>query len=358
MTKALVEDPFRADWQRRASRWPSFGLAAAGMCLVLASTSTVGATVGELERHASTSAATRITSNERCVGALASVDPGCRLPYARPGDAKLAFAKDDSDPEIRGCQLEITAPAEPLWCEWSAHDGPTRTIAVVGNSFAGQIVTILNQWIGDRPIRVVLTARTGCLGLSVTALTGQSPDDPCPVWSAKVQSHLLAMDDLSAVIFSDHADAATFMTGRTHPGGPALTQAAAAIATSLQAFRRAGIATAVLQAPPGNPSQSAPECIAMAAETYDPCAIPRASVVARSLLLRVAAANPQLTRVIHMNRFFCDRLLCHATVGGVVVYKDDQHLTATFARTLARPLSPAFDALLAGLNGRRPPHGW
>ncbi len=41
-----------------------------------------------------------------------------------------------------------------------------------------------------------------------------------------------------------------------------------------------------------------------------------------------------------------------------VVYKDDQHLTATFARTLARPLSPAFDALLGGLNGRRPPPGW
>ena len=68
-------------------------LAAAGMCLVLASTTTVGATVGDLERHASTSAATRITSNQRCVGAPASVDPGCRRPYARPGDAKLAFGR-------------------------------------------------------------------------------------------------------------------------------------------------------------------------------------------------------------------------------------------------------------------------
>ena len=98
---------------------------------------------------------------------------------------KLAFAKDDSDPEIRGCQLEITAPAEPLWCEWSAHDGPTRTIAVVGNSFAGQIVTILNQWIEATDPSGSVTARTGCLGLSVTAVTGQSPDDPCPVWSAR-----------------------------------------------------------------------------------------------------------------------------------------------------------------------------
>ena len=83
------------------------------------------------------------------------------------------------------------------------------------------------------------------------------------------------------------------MTGRTHPGGPALTQAAAAMSTSLQTFHEAGIATAVVQAPPGNPSQPAPECIAMATETYDPCAIPRAPAVARSTCCRVAAAQPR-----------------------------------------------------------------
>ncbi len=74
---------------------------------------------------------------------------------------------------------------------------------------------MLNQWIGDRTIRIVLAARTGCLGLSVTAR--HRPVDRttrAPSGRPQVQSQLLAMDDLSAVIFSDHADAATFMTGQ------------------------------------------------------------------------------------------------------------------------------------------------
>ena len=38
--------------------------------------------------------------------------------------------------------------------------------------------------------------------------------------------------------------------------------------------------------------------------------------------------------------YFCDTGFCHALIGGVVVYFDDHHLTATYAVTLARIIGP------------------
>ena len=133
--------PSGADWQRRsgaagrASGWPP-----PGMCLVLASTTTVGATVGELERHASTVRGhpdheqRAMRGLHRRVGWTRGADG--RTPDR--ADAKLAFAKDDSDPAIRGCQLGITTePPSPAGASGRHTTSPTRTIAVVGNSFAG-----------------------------------------------------------------------------------------------------------------------------------------------------------------------------------------------------------------------------
>ena len=179
VTKALVEDPARTPWPRRA-RWPSLVLAATGMCVLLAGTTAVNATVGELEQRASASAADRVASNKSCFGASALVDAGCRRPFARPSVAKVAFASRDDDPALRGCQLDVGHPTEPLWCEWSTTEHPTTTIAVVGNSFAGQLATTVRQWAADRPIRILLAARTGCLGLSGTPVSRPAGRRPVP----------------------------------------------------------------------------------------------------------------------------------------------------------------------------------
>jgi hypothetical protein len=357
VTKALVEDPVRSGRRWKAARWPSFGLAAVGMCVVLAGTTAVNAAVINLEERASASTADRVASNKRCFGASALVEAGCQRPYTRPGSAKLAFASQDTDPMQHSCQLGSGQTTEPVWCEWAGADRPTRTIAVVGNSFAIQMVPMLKQWIGHRRIRILLAARTECLGVTALPVTGQPADDLCPVWSAKVQSRLLAMDDLAAVLFSDHAEAARFVTGQQRPSQRALPEASSAVEKTLRAFRRARIPTAVVQRPPGHPSQPVPECIAMSTAGYDPCAVPRRSVTEKSLLALVASEHPGLTRLISLDRFLCDRKLCHATVGGVVAYKDQEHLTAAFSRTLARPLDRVLDELASQVKRPRAPRG-
>ena len=40
-------------------------------------------------------------------------------------------------------------------------------------------------------------------------------------------------------------------------------------------------------------------------------------------------------RSIDLTNFFCDARYCYPVVGGVLAYKDQNHITPTFARTLA-----------------------
>ena len=45
-----------------------------------------------------------------------------------------------------------------------------------------------------------------------------------------------------------------------------------------------------------------------------------------------------------MTRFICDRRWCYPVIGGALVYKDDNHLTEVFARTLGPYLNQALGA--------------
>jgi hypothetical protein len=45
--------------------------------------------------------------------------------------------------------------------------------------------------------------------------------------------------------------------------------------------------------------------------------------------------------VIDMTRYMCDARWCRPVIGGALVYKDDNHLTEVFARTLGPYLAQA-----------------
>jgi hypothetical protein len=76
----------------------------------------------------------------------------------------------------------------------------------------------------------------------------------------------------------------------------------------------------------------------------------------------IAAAHRTKSKRVHvldMTRFFCDSAHCYPVVGGALVHKDTNHITAIFARTLGRfmlrmvndafrpPKRPLIDSLLA-----------
>jgi hypothetical protein len=71
------------------------------------------------------------------------------------------------------------------------------------------------------------------------------------------------------------------------------------------------------------------------------CAVPVAQALGDFNVLRPAAAAMKGAHLIDLTSYYCNDTNCPAVIGHVVVYRDQDHLTATYARTLAPYLGRA-----------------
>jgi hypothetical protein len=112
----------------------------------------------------------------------------------------------------------------------------------------------------------------------------------------------------------------------------------------------AGIAVLVIRDVPGM-SQAVPTCLAA---NSDPpaCDTPRSVAVQPEPLAGAATADTSgLVSVWDPTDLLCDATMCHAVIGGLMVYRDDNHLAPPFTRTLAPVLA---DAISGALRPARP----
>jgi hypothetical protein len=113
-------------------------------------------------------------------------------------------------------------------------------------------------------------------------------------------------------------------------------------------FKTAGIRVIVTEDVPGMRPSSDPTCIAASRRATDPCAVRRSAVVRPTLTTALAQENPDLAGYIPLDQYFCDARLCHALIGGIVVYYDSHHMTTTYSRTLGPYLGSAIAQQLTG----------
>lgn len=64
------------------------------------------------------------------------------------------------------------------------------------------------------------------------------------------------------------------------------------------------------------------------------CAIPRARAFSAFDASIDATRALPTSRLIDLSERYCDAQACFPVIGNVIVYRDDNHITATFARTL------------------------
>jgi hypothetical protein len=65
-----------------------------------------------------------------------------------------------------------------------------------------------------------------------------------------------------------------------------------------------------------------------------------------ALAAALAGGLPRV-RVVNLTRYMCDLRLCPPVIGGALVHRDIDHLTLTFAATLAPYLQARIEAVLA-----------
>lgn len=338
-TKRFVEDPVRSGraWRGTAR---TFLAAALVMAVVVA-----GALVQLREvdqREAAAQASTEeLPMDDDCVGANAfttareceptpygSVVPA--PPYA-PEDRSVAYDDD----------CWVYPPfTERRHCTYGDPDSDV-SVALLGNSFAGQWLPSLQQIAEENGWRITTFLASRCTpSTQPDEWEAEADAEGCTQWAEESRDEVVEGDFDLVVSANRNGDP---RTGVEHP-----EEWEEGYRSYLKPFDDAGLDVLVI----GNnpiPGHPIPECLTENRPDVAACDGKSDDWVKPDPMITAASGLGGRIETLELTDFFCRNGVCPAVIGGVVVYFDSSHVTATYARSMA----PALERPLARAVGRR-----
>ncbi len=176
----------------------------------------------------------------------------------------------------------------------------------------------------------------------------------CEQWRRTEMARIERFGPHTAVIMSGETGYTAYRRGRELRGlANGRAQERGYVAT-LKRISAAGPRPVVIRDMPVAP-RDMPLCVANHPHHLRECAFPRTRHGAREFDVRAARAVPG-TVLIDLLPEVCPRELCRAVIGDAIVYRDRQHLTATYARTLSPFIAAALRGAGIGTTPAPPPY--
>lgn len=232
-------------------------------------------------------------------------------------------AEDRPVLEPEGCFVDISG-SEVGVCEAGDPDGGT-VVVLHGDSHAAMWVTALDEVGLDRGWRVLVVAKSSCPpapGIEV-GQPGQRGGsyDRCTEYQEQVDRTMLELDPDVVLLSSAFYD--------VDPD-----RLAAAMARRVDRLNDAGVVVGMIRDVPRAPFD-VPTCLVEHPDEASRCAFPRDEAMVRAGIGQpeLAEMKPGLP-VLDLNDAVCPRTTCAPTLGGVVVWRDSNHLSATYVRSL------------------------
>jgi SGNH domain-containing protein len=161
----------------------------------------------------------------------------------------------------------------------------------------------------------------------------------CAAWNASVVAKLArARPDLTIVAMSHWIFPLRAAAG---------TVAAEAAALAREIALIPGHASIMVDTP--HAAWDVPDCLASHLADIRPCATPRSTAFSQHGLIERAAAKLASVATLDLASDICPtspNASCPAVVGGMIVYRDSHHLTATFSASLAPELDKALSLVI------------
>jgi peptidoglycan/LPS O-acetylase OafA/YrhL len=340
LTKPLIEDPFRRPgWG--VPLYKPYLLAAAGMVVVVSAAQLQTAEVHYRIVQASTATKRAIATHAPCFGAAALAAPAGACPIDNAGPltpSPIAASSDKSDAYEKHGSGDCFA-AQPAYALRTCHFGDTSSsikVALVGNSHAGQWLPALEAVAKEEHWQITTYLASRC----AFAQTAQDFDTnaetrACLKWVRAAESKL-EQGNFNLIV----------MTNRISVGAVGYTYARSAsayergYAAVLQALDAAGKRVVVIHDTPA-PGIAIPDCLAEHTSNHSACDTPRARALRIDPALdAVSTRHAAHVTAIDLSDHICEKAICQAAVGGVPVYFDQTHLTATYSTTLGPSLEP------------------
>lgn len=337
-TRRWVEEPMRALpvlVHRPAGR--TLWLTAAAMAVAVVVTAGAGLAVLPRYQQARAEISAAHAAPAPCSAAAAIKDPACasaRFDSFTPSPAAAGM----DGPSDRTCLVSYDE-SEARPCSFGSADAAAPEIILIGDSHAFQYVDVLANIAEKRGWRLTALLKGGC-PWSSTPLADDGPfGRACSVWRAEVDG-ILATKAPALVVTSAFGGTSYAVEG--HP-----SEADAAE----QGFRSAWaplVARGIpLLAIADNPSVQANPNVCLLNRPVAACLVDRRAALPAVDAFVAAAAGSETVHIVDFSDVYCDDQTCSPVVGGVDVYRDPDHLTATFAASLEPWLAEAADAAVA-----------
>jgi hypothetical protein len=294
---------------------------------------TAGALLFSLASSGTPAAASDPVFSALCFGA-ASAEPGtwCTQPsegpvVPRPEDAfsdrSLAYESD--------CQVNIDFTNR--WqCEFGDLESAVN-VALVGNSHAIQWIPALDELGRRHGFKVTTFVAARCFATTTRQhFTTDGLEDNCHAWGRWARE-TVAKGDFDLIVQTER----TF--GR--PGGAEVPEDEiddvfqAGYVKHLKRWVDADRTVLVIRDTP-LPAEDVPLCLLRNPDDYAKCSGSVNDLLQRDPLAEAARTfdSPRV-RVADMTNYFCPQGQCLGAIGRIVVYRDNSHVTATYARSVA-----------------------
>jgi hypothetical protein len=233
-----------------------------------------------------------------------------------------------------GCHLQGRATT---WSTCAFGDtSSTTSVVLLGDSHAAQWFPALQALAQQHHWKLLVRTHAGCPAPDVTIFQRslKRPYDECDIWRSAVIAEIARTHPSLVVATGTRTDSLVDRsTGARIDASKAGGEWQAGWRRTLTSLAKTGVTVAVLRDTPW-PGRDMATCVS--GHVSKPSACDLATSALDSAAYDVGTVKGFAhARGVDLSAIICDPDRCPATRGKYVVYRDDSHLTATFARALA-----------------------
>lgn len=216
-------------------------------------------------------------------------------------------------------------------CEYGETEDYTHTIALVGGSHSAHWQPMLKEVANNHSIRIVTYLKGGCRFSTET----NTDLKECDEWFENVQEYL----------FEEKPDL-IFTVGDVGMRIDEYDKVPPGFIAAWENFEEQNIPLFLVSDTPWY-DKSVLRCINENSVNPEVCKEDRERVIRDPSPIEKLDTLPTNVTTMDVNDYFCDEEYCHYVIGNVITHFDNNHITATFARTLAPVME---DKILSALE--------
>ncbi|HEY1095205.1 MAG TPA: acyltransferase family protein [Glycomyces sp.] len=304
----------------------AFALGAASLALVLASYATLNWYIAfERDRLAEAAADPAVYPG------AAALAEGLTVPDA-PFAPSTLDAAEDYDPALSGHCNQTMVGYEPIRCDFAAPETEaTATVVMYGGSKIWQWLPAVLRAAEAQDWHVIAYTKNACIIETGQEVLGEERYRSCAAWNDATVAEIGAIRPDLVLTYGSRVGYEAYETF------PDYTD-------RYEQLLATGAAVVALRDTP-SPRFDIPLCVDLNGHKSNECTVDRASYYDEDAF--EALDVPDGVHKVDLTDYICGPTACPPVVGNLLVYRDDAHMTNTYAATLGPYLEAELAAVLA-----------